>query len=748
MFKRKVMLLGFVFTLFVSLCLPVQVEAKSSSVIAILEEVNGDVTFVKGGGKRSFTAYNGAALRQGDSVRTGKDSSVNIVLENEDEVVLGADSHILISELVEGNTSIKLSSGGLWSKVKRFFGASDTYEIQTPTAIMGVRGTLFHVDVNADDAMLRVFDGLVGVQGSRDNDEREVAVFEQHRTGDTDESSDKEQLDLRSYLQEADASIIVQTLQDIIETIELRGARALERGQAYHETGEKDELINALQDAHQSVLLAELSQAITQEIQQSPRLGEIQYTMIERGLGWGTLLQQTQSGLRESNDIARQIEAIADDANISTSDREPIEQPINDKIEQIRDSQPPSTGGSSGGSSPDPGTDPGTDPGPGSPTAMEVIATIEEEVCDEDIDCFVAQGTYEGIQFRMIIPRLPEDGDTLTITIDKPSPELIEAEAGPVNALSIMGLEDRDVMIGMNMHDSLRGENYVIQSSLFDYVGDGRWKPRESQINLDLEGIITVFDRDPAPVSVVAAALKVPVPVLNIYSQSEEGITLKWFSDDGLTTELLKDGEVIASSDQAVSEYLDSDVKNKQTYAVRAVKGGFESELSNEETVYREQKAEASLTANDLGTQLVLNIESIPLDTSIVGVELHLGFEFDYYVYNFEQIASKITFNSTLLGDANPDYYVPYVKGFNDYNSQEQELLLTEVLFNDGIAIGHNMTGEEYMVIDLTQLWEDPNIEADKPINVRILKAQLIDVNGGLITLEYDESSNIKVIFS
>lgn len=717
MYNRRVVLLGLVFVLFFSIALPIQAGARSSGNIAILQEVEGDVTFVKGGGKRSFVAYDGVALQQGDSVRTGKDSSVHIVLENEDEIVLGAESHILISELAESNTSIKLSSGGLWNKIKRFFGASDTYEIETPTAVMGVRGTMFHVNVDADDARLRVFDGLVGVNDPRRTDEREVGIFEQLRTGMEEGTSQEELLNIHEYLEVADQRIIMQTILDLIEATELRSEGALEHIRSHQQTGIDEALMEAIIEAQNALILAELTRAITQEVERSPHYGGIQQRLDERRQDWQLLRQQNHAALRAAKEMMRQIEALADEAEISEADRESIQKPLNDKIDQIIGSHPPP---STGGSTPSPG--PGPEPDPEPSTAVEVTATF----VDGDAEVF---GSFAGIDYGLLIPRLPGDGDTITFTIDHPESHMIATGAGPVHALSITGLEERGVHIALSPPDGLDGD-----VSGYHYEGNGRWEPRAS-VEVEFGDVrMIAFE---TTLSAVAVAAEVPKPHLFSLEHDGEGVKLGWESMEGITYELLKDGVVIfTSDDHEVATYTDVDFNAGQTYTMRAVRAGFESMLSNEMVEVGNDMPFVWLDVNGDATELMLHVSGFPDDRPIVAVQVHLGIESESYIGYFEDLASNMSMTSTLFGESAPGQSAHTLKGVQRVDTYENELIVAELLFGESLESGLVLTGGQLIAIDVSILWNDHL----GPFDVRILDAMFIDVDGDAIEVNSDHS--------
>ncbi|MCS7460132.1 FecR domain-containing protein [Paenibacillus doosanensis] len=129
-----------------------QAQAKSSRV-AIVAEVSGDVTVRKAGGSKSYTVYEDMSLNEGDLVSTGSGASLVLrTADHDDEITVGENAEVSISDLTNqggGKTSkFKLWAGSAWTKVKSLVGSEDDFEIETPTAVMGVRGTYLYTSVN------------------------------------------------------------------------------------------------------------------------------------------------------------------------------------------------------------------------------------------------------------------------------------------------------------------------------------------------------------------------------------------------------------------------------------------------------------------------------------------------------------------------------------------------------------------------------------------------------------------------
>lgn len=113
----------------------------------------------------------GSILRQGDQVKTGLKSRLEIILpdgsfmrfaENTDFTVQNIDCS---QKEKKRTVRFKLTLGRTWASVKKlFFGLRPKTEIATTNAVCGVRGTVFRVNVNDDQsALVRTYEGEVNV---------------------------------------------------------------------------------------------------------------------------------------------------------------------------------------------------------------------------------------------------------------------------------------------------------------------------------------------------------------------------------------------------------------------------------------------------------------------------------------------------------------------------------------------------------------------------------------------------------
>lgn len=142
--------------------------AKAS--IATLSAVKGKVVFKASGDSEWKSAYDKATAGEGDTIRTGADSSVIIKFNDGSMTKLGPLAILKLDKVggVGGpSTSLNVNNGKLWSRVRKQ-GAESTFNVKTPTAVAGVRGTFFSTEAQTDASQVDVFDGIVQVSSVAD----------------------------------------------------------------------------------------------------------------------------------------------------------------------------------------------------------------------------------------------------------------------------------------------------------------------------------------------------------------------------------------------------------------------------------------------------------------------------------------------------------------------------------------------------------------------------------------------------
>jgi hypothetical protein len=163
----KSLRLIFISLLVMALVLPTAVFAKDTDKAGKVTTVAGKAEVKKSGGSKKFNAFKGMAITQGDTIMTGSDGKITMDLDSDKEVTIGTNTTLVVSELVKsakalsGKTSLSLLKGKVVISIKKKLDGDSRFEIETPTAIMGVMGTQFTVRYEDEQSYVGVFEGAV-----------------------------------------------------------------------------------------------------------------------------------------------------------------------------------------------------------------------------------------------------------------------------------------------------------------------------------------------------------------------------------------------------------------------------------------------------------------------------------------------------------------------------------------------------------------------------------------------------------
>ena len=157
-----------------TLAIPVVMAA----VLALLQfaahsDITGTVVRVKGAPEltrdgKTMGIKNGTAVREGDEIITGKGQSLNIRLNTDDLLVVAPLTKLRITKnaAAGGKVLIEQDKGFVWARVKKV-STEERFQIRTPTAVAGVRGTAFSSMVESEgEAWFCVCEGMVNIQYS------------------------------------------------------------------------------------------------------------------------------------------------------------------------------------------------------------------------------------------------------------------------------------------------------------------------------------------------------------------------------------------------------------------------------------------------------------------------------------------------------------------------------------------------------------------------------------------------------
>jgi hypothetical protein len=122
--------------------------ASAASPIGLVKLAQGTATVRRG--DATLQAKPGFALQEGDVLRTGADGRMGVVLRDETTLSLGPETEIQVDQFVfapaKGRLALVIKMArGVMTFISGTIGklSPDAVRIETPVAILGVRGTQF-----------------------------------------------------------------------------------------------------------------------------------------------------------------------------------------------------------------------------------------------------------------------------------------------------------------------------------------------------------------------------------------------------------------------------------------------------------------------------------------------------------------------------------------------------------------------------------------------------------------------------
>lgn len=133
--------------------------------------IKGPVFLLTRGSFEWVPLVEGALLKEGDRVRTGRDARLEILLPDSTILRFADQTHFhvalfdVLAQSEQGNVKIKLVLGRIWANVRKKLGIASSFEVSSEHAIAGVRGTIYRMNVYDDTSVLvRTYDGEVYVK--------------------------------------------------------------------------------------------------------------------------------------------------------------------------------------------------------------------------------------------------------------------------------------------------------------------------------------------------------------------------------------------------------------------------------------------------------------------------------------------------------------------------------------------------------------------------------------------------------
>ena len=135
--------------------------------IVQVAETTGEASVFRGDAGKGVPAIQGMNLAGGDGFGTGSDSDALLAIDTDKTIRTGPSVRMKVANLVgdalRNGTVIKLDEGTALFRLTRKLEPGESFEVSTPTCVMGVRGTRFFVTVTDEGTRIGVFEGLVEV---------------------------------------------------------------------------------------------------------------------------------------------------------------------------------------------------------------------------------------------------------------------------------------------------------------------------------------------------------------------------------------------------------------------------------------------------------------------------------------------------------------------------------------------------------------------------------------------------------
>lgn len=138
-------------------------SAQAQQVYGELKVVKGDVSIKSGRDMKVTKAAIGMRVFPSDTIKTGKDSRAKILMVDKNEINISPESEIVLQKYVydpaAGKKDVLLNvlTGKVRSKVEqKYDGTTTKFQVKTPSAVAGVRGTDFLTSFNSNTRQSQV----------------------------------------------------------------------------------------------------------------------------------------------------------------------------------------------------------------------------------------------------------------------------------------------------------------------------------------------------------------------------------------------------------------------------------------------------------------------------------------------------------------------------------------------------------------------------------------------------------------
>ena len=150
--------------------LSLSLHASADEINGVMMIVKGDIKVTSAKEKKTSAGKVGTKVFPGDSITAGPDSRAKIVMSDKNVINLSPDTKITVEKYENDgktkNVELNVSYGKVRASVEqKYDGEKSKFNIRTPSAVAGVRGTDFMTGYNAGTKATQIitFTGTVAV---------------------------------------------------------------------------------------------------------------------------------------------------------------------------------------------------------------------------------------------------------------------------------------------------------------------------------------------------------------------------------------------------------------------------------------------------------------------------------------------------------------------------------------------------------------------------------------------------------
>ena len=142
--------------------------------VAVVDSITGSAKLIRDGQGAPVPLELGKLVHAGDVIRTGPDGSVELRWARwagAMRIKIGPNTKFTVKRAVTNRSTgveesrLRVDEGSIWVRLRRALAGKSKFEVETPTAVAAVRGTIFRVTVRSDGTSeVSVWKGTVSVE--------------------------------------------------------------------------------------------------------------------------------------------------------------------------------------------------------------------------------------------------------------------------------------------------------------------------------------------------------------------------------------------------------------------------------------------------------------------------------------------------------------------------------------------------------------------------------------------------------